>query len=157
MVKGLAIAALAVALAAPAAAAEVEFRGAFCITTVNAACTAVGWVTGCNVNFRFSPRNLGDNGGQTRLSLFDGFLSANYTMASGSPNGATLKPVAGTRFGRGVSEFNSQWKITSQQPAPATLLATSTSVTFSGTITGFDNIAGCQISFKAAGINGTIP
>jgi hypothetical protein len=148
---------LAVILASPSTAAEVEFRGAFCVLTTTAQCTVPGWVAGCHVNFRFSPRLLGDNGPQTRLSLFDGFLSANYTMASGSPYGTVLLPVAGTRFGRGVSTFNAQWKITTQQPTPAALIATSQSVTFRGAITSFDNIPGCSITFKAAGINGAIP
>ena len=143
--------------ASPAMAAEVDFRGAFCVLTTTAQCTAVGWAPGCNVNMRFSPRLLADNGAQTRLSIFDGFLSANYTMASGSPYGNVLQPVAGTRIGRGISTFAAQWKITSQQPPPSAITANSPSVTFRGSIANYDNIVGCTITFKAAGINGSIP
>ena len=136
---------------------EVEFRGAFCLTNITSQCATVGYVTGCNINFRFSPRNLGANGAQTRLSLFDGFLAGNYTMASGNPNGTTLLPVNGTRFGRGVATFNSQWKFTSQSPPPATLSASSAAVTFKGAITAFDNIVGCDVTFKGSGVNNAIP
>lgn len=138
-------------------AAEVEFRGAFCVTSITNACSLPGWVPGCHTNFRFSPRNLGDNGAKSRLSIFDGFLAQNYTMASGSPYGNTFRDVSGVRFGRGVAQFSSQWKITNQTPAPANLTAASAFVSFNGAITGFDNIDGCDITFKAAGVNGAIP
>lgn len=154
------VSAIAMALfmiVSPAAAAEIEFRGALCITSITPTCSLPGWVVGCHVNFRFAPRFLGDNGDATRLSVFDGFLASNYTMASGSPYGNNLRNVAGTRFGRSVSTFNSQWRFTSQSPNPGTLTATSPAVTFSGTVTTWDNIADCQVTFKGSGINTLIP
>jgi hypothetical protein len=154
-VKGLAptIAAILGLTATSAMAAKVEFRGALCLTSVNPTCLAEGWNTGCYSGSGYSPRNLGDNGPQTRLSLFSMFFAENYTLESGNLVGDTFRTVAGTGVGRGGFTFTSQMKITSQSPAASKLTETTPSVTIIGSINDFDGTPGCNIEFTAAGVN----
>ncbi len=143
-------------LASTSAAAEIDFRGGFCLTAVTPACTAVGWPVGCHVNFRYSPRNFADNGPSTKLSLFDGFYAAHYKLETGSLIGNIFRPVAGVNIWSGVSSFNAQMRITNQTPTPANLTLNSTSVSIIGSIRDFDSITDCDVTFKAAGVNSNL-
>jgi hypothetical protein len=138
--------------ASSATAAQVEFRGGFCLTAVNAACAAEGWGIGCSAT-RYSPRRLGDNGERTRLSYFNTFFAENYTLETGNLVGNTFRTVAGTSVGRSGSQFTSQMRITEQDPSPADISDTSPFVTLVGNIRDFDGIPGCNVTFKASGVN----
>ncbi len=144
----LTMAALAVS-AGGAIAQTVEFRGAACITSVNAACTPFGWTVGDCLLMRFSPRSLGTNGPATELSLFGQSFSDNYSLATGNPVGTVFQPVIGIHVGRTGYSFSSNMRFTSQSPAP--LLASSKSVTLAGNLTNFDDSTGCTVGFRATG------
>jgi hypothetical protein len=141
------------AMASTASAAQIEFRGALCFTATNATCVAQGWNTGCYSVSRYAPRRLGDNGEPTRLSFFDTFFAENYTRESGDLVSDTFRTVTGTAVGRSGFQFTSQMKITTQQPPPSKLTAESPSVAITGSINDFDGIPGCNVDFKASGIN----
>src|SRR5439155_11126409 len=88
-------------MASGAMAKTIQFRGAFCITSVTAGCTDDGWTIGCYETSRYSPRNLGDNGPSTKLSFFDTFSGRNYTLANGNLVGSTFRTVDGTGIANG--------------------------------------------------------
>ena len=107
--KGLAypiLAAAVICTTVPSASAKpIEFRGAVCVTAVNAACLAEGIDVGCGSTLRFTPPNLNaDSGPATRVSYFSTFFAENYTLASGNLVGTKFKTVTGTAVGR--SGFN---------------------------------------------------
>ncbi len=146
--KKLAIAAAALGLGVSGAfAATVEFRGGFCITSVTTACTPFGWGVGDCMLLRYSPPGIGTNGPATEFSLFGQSIADNYSLASGSLVGTTLKPVVGLHVGRTGYSFSSSMRITSQSPVPA---ATSPAVSLAGNITNFDDSIGCAVGFRAS-------
>ncbi len=131
-----------------ASANTVEFRGAACITSVNAACAPFGWTVGDCMLMRYSPRSLGTNGPATELSLFGQSFSDNYSLATGNPVGTVFQPVVGIHVGRTGYSFSPKMRFTSQSPAA---LGTSKSVTLAGNITNFDDSTGCTVGFRASG------
>lgn len=141
--------ALATGLLSTAAMAQtVEFRGAACLTTVTATCPASGWDIGDCMLLRYSPPNLGTNGVKTEFSLFGQSFSDNYSLASGSLIGTTLKAVDAYHVGRTGYKYASTMRITKQSPSP--LLATTASVSITGNITNFSNSPSCNVGFRAS-------
>lgn len=139
----------ALALMATAASAQIiEFRGAVCLTSVTAACSADGWSVGDCLLMRYSPPNIGTNGAGTEFSVLGQSFGANYGLAAGSLVGATFVPVQGTHVGRTGYTFNSTMRITGQSPPPSN---TSTGVSLVGGITGFDATLGCTVNFRGSG------
>lgn len=137
-------------LAVPAQAARIEFRGTFHITSANQTCIDAGSASvGEILSLRYNPRNVGDNGPATRVSVFDRFFAENYTLPSGSLIGTVFQNVDGAGIARGLFTFPAQMRITAQQPA--TLQLSTVSVTLTGNIKDFDAEPGCQIGFKATG------
>lgn len=147
--KRIVTAVLLLGLGGGGALAEVEFRGALCVITANAACASFGWAPGDCVLMRYSPPGLGNNGVATEISLFGQSFADNYSLASGSLIGTTFKPVVALHVGRTGYSFSSKMRITSQSPSP--LQATSKSVTFTGGITNFNDSTSCTIGFRASG------
>lgn len=135
----------------PAAAQTVEFRGAACITSVTAACSAAGWSAGDCLLLRYSPPMLGSNGAATEFTLVGQSYADNYSLATGSLVGATNKAVVGLHVGRTGFAFNSTMRIQSQQPSP--LLSTSKSVSFTANVTNFDDTASCSVNLRASAAN----
>ncbi len=135
--------------ALPAQAARIEFRGSFHITSASPACVDDGYPIGYFFTFRYNPRNVGDNGPSTRLSILDPNLMENYTLQSGSLIGTTFRLVDAAGIARGFFTFPAHMRITSQVPATPTL--TTVSVTLNGNIQQFDSDPNCQIGFTATG------
>lgn len=134
-------------IATNAIAATVEFRGGMCIVSTSSLCAADGWNIGDCLLLRYSPPNLGTNGPTTEFSLLGQSSADNYSLASGSLVGTTLKAVAGKHVGRAGSSFNSTMRITSQSPVPT---ATSRFVNLQGNITNFNDTTGCTVGFRAS-------
>ncbi len=126
--------------------ASTEFRGAFCISTANAACKAQGWDKGWCPFFRYSPPNVG-NGVRTEISIFDDGFSTGYVLNNGSLVGTAYKPVTAIKVARGGYTYSSTMRITSQ--VPRTPLATTPFINLSGNISNWDEIAGCVVGFRA--------
>lgn len=135
-------------LSTAAIAQTVEFRGAACLATVTASCPASGWTIGDCMLLRYSPPNLGTNGVTTEFSLFGQSFSDNYSLATGSLIGTTLKPIDAYHIGRSGYKYASTMRITKQSPAP--LLATTANVSLSGNITNFSNSLNCTVGFRAS-------
>lgn len=132
-----------------AAAARVEFRGGLCILTASAPCTTFEETSvGVCYQMRYAPRNLGDNGPATKVTLIEFGGAQNYTLPSGSLIGTSYQTVNGTGVYRSGFTFTSPMRITAQSPAT---LTTATSVTITGNIKDFDSIPGCDVKFLGAG------
>lgn len=147
------IAALLGLTAASANAANVEYTGTFHITKVAATqgCADNGAQVGDVFFARFRPPNLGTNGPETHLSVFQQFntgagaLSAQ--LASGSLVGTAFKSVSVTQiFARAGGPYAATLRFTSQ--VPATPVDTTPTISIVGDWT---NLAGdaCTIGFAA--------
>ena len=141
-------------LAPPAIAAHVEFRGTMCITSVGAGCPAGDWNVNACYALRYRPPNLGDNGASTRFGFYgDGDGGGNFAymliLNSGSLVGTTFKPVSQTTITSFDFTANPTMRLTLQ--SPATLTATSRSVTIAGNVDSIDE-PGCNLAFTGAGL-----
>lgn len=138
--------ALAFGLAAPARAANVEFTGSFLITATSSGCSGV-WPVGEELFARFAPRALGDNGPDTRLSAFSRTYAFNYTLR-GTTWTSLSKVTEGTYIGRGLLEWSSAMKVTTQTPSSIT--ASTIFVTLVGQISNHSGLANCTVAFRSA-------
>ncbi len=123
-----------------AQAAEVIWQGDMFVTVANAACESGGIVVGSFYRAVFKPRNLEDNPADTRLAMFGSrqALHHNWTGANYG-NGPVDGIVIGSKGNAGsVSSTFSQALI-----QPATLTATTKTVTVKGRITNFFAVSGC--------------
>ena len=136
------------ALSAPAVAAQVEWRGAVCVTTANAVCLADGWTVGLCMTLRFLPPNVGDNGPRTRLNFGGEFGASQYTLDSGTLLGATFKPVRETVAGRGGFQTTTPMRFSSL--LPATITATTNTTSFAAIIEDTDGTPGCTLGVRGA-------
>jgi hypothetical protein len=136
--------AMALGFSMSAHAATVEFTGSFIITAVSAGC-AGEWFVGDEGLARFTPRNLGDNGSNTRFSVFFRTFAFNHTL--GSNLTSTFKVVNGTQIGRGASTFTSEMRVTSQ--SPSTITATTNFVTLVGQVKDLTDVTGCTVTFRS--------
>ena len=131
----------------PAAAANVEWRGAAVLTAV----------TGCGVDFavgntlpmRFRPSGLGDNGPNSKFALHQTFYSQAYIVSGRFP--AALTTVNGGGLGAGYGAFAVAPKFKMTSVSPSTLAATTPSVAMVGEIQNFGDISGCKVTFRASG------
>lgn len=136
------------ALAASASAQTIEFRGALCLTSVTAACSTQGWNVGDCVLLRYSPPTIGTNGPGTEVSLLGQSFGDNYSLASGSLVGSTMRPVAGTHVGRTGYTFSiATMRFLTQSPTPS---AAAPFVSLTGNINSFNDIASCNVGFRGS-------
>ena len=140
---------LAAALALPASASAVEFRGSLMITEVTPAglCNTAGYNVGDHMIARFRPAGLTDNGAGTRIALFQQTSGSLYALQNGKFV-STFKSVQGTGLGSTVTTFGSEIKVTTQSPSTPT--NSTTFVSLIGQIRNPDGTAGCTITFRAA-------
>lgn len=134
--------------ASQAQAGRVDFAGRFHMTAQNAACVSFG--DGIQpADFRYRPPNLGTNGTATKLTVIEGWGAENWQIASGSLIGTSWVTVTDTGIAGGAGQITTKMRIRSQ--VPATLTATTPSVTIIGDIQNFQEDTGCTISFVATG------
>lgn len=145
------LAAAVFAIGTASASAATEFRGSLCITKTNAACSAGGWGVGDCLLMRFSPPNVGTNGPKTELSLFGQAFADNYSLASGTLIGTTMKPVSAVHIGREGYAFSTTARFTLQTPKVPT--TTTESILIRGSIANFGDTTGCTVTFRATGVN----
>lgn len=145
--KRLAIVAACLMASAGYAHADIEFEGALCITAVTSACQP-DWGPGGCFTVRYAPRAIGTNGADTELSLFDRSFAVGLKLASGNPVAATPYSVRFAKVARGGYTYTGGFRFTGQ--SPATPLATSPTVSFTGAFSNWDEIAGCTVSFRGS-------
>jgi hypothetical protein len=134
-----------------ASAARVEFVGAMNILAITTACTTAQETAVNQIyHMRYNPPNLGVVDSRTSLSFHDQGGSQNYTLPTGSLIGTTFQTVAGTGIYRYAFTYSTTMRITSQ--VPSTLTTATNSVTLVGNINDFDDVAGCNVQFRAAGV-----
>ena len=132
---------------ANAAHAETEFEGALCFTSASAACHAEGWSTGC-FGARYAPRDLGDNGPDTELSLFARTFAVGFMLPSGNPVSPTLYNVTMSKVARGGYTHPVKFRLKAQTPSAPT--PSTQNITFRGVFANWDEIAGCTMEFNSA-------
>jgi hypothetical protein len=135
-------------LSAPAVAAQVEWRGAVCVTTANTVCLADGWAVGDCMTLRFLPPNIGTNGPSTRLNFGGQFGASQYTLDSGTLVGATFKPVRETVSGRFGFQATTPMRLSSL--LPATITATTSTISLVAIIQDTDGTSGCTLGVRGA-------
>ncbi len=128
--------------------AETEFNGSICFTSANAACQAEGWNSGACFAIRYAPRNIGTNGANTELSLFNRTFAVGFQMNSGNPVSATPITVSMAKVARGGYSYDVGFRFISQSPASPT--QSTANITFTGQFTNWDEIIGCTIQFRGA-------
>lgn len=134
--------------AAGASAANVDFVGTMCLTSVTPGCVAAGWNVGNCAVLRVRPSDLGTNGPATKVSLFWQSFALNYQLDSGDLVGTTYQIVRSTHLGQSAYTFNARMRVT--RMTPATLSETTQFATFVGNIKNFDDPSlGCDVGFKA--------
>lgn len=136
------------ATAQGAMAAQVEWRGAVCVTTVNTICVADGWTVGLCMGLRFLPPSVGDNGVRTRLTFVGQWGASQFTLSSGNLLGAKFKPVLETVAGRGGFQSTSPMRLSSLTPAVIT--ANTPGITLAGVIQNTDGTQGCTLGFRGS-------
>lgn len=145
--KRLALILACLAGSASLAHAEIEFEGSLCLTSVSPACQPA-WSKGACFAARYAPRLIGSNGADTELSMFDRTFAIGFKLASGNPVAATNYSVAMYKVARGGYRHGVGFRFMSQ--VPATPLANTPSITFTGVFTNWDELAGCSVTFRGA-------
>ena len=135
-------------LSSSAMAAQVEWRGAVCVTTVNAICIADGWTVGTCMGLRFLPPNVGDNGVRTRLTFIGQTGASQFTLSSGNLLDTLFKPVLETVAARGGFQSTAPMRLSSLTPAAIT--ATTPGITLAGVIQDTDGTPGCTLGFRGS-------
>jgi hypothetical protein len=137
-----------------ASAARVEFVGTLDILSVTTACTTQQETEINRIyEMRYNPPNLGVADDRTSLSLHEGTAGGgaqNYTLPTGSLIGTAFQTVAGTGIYRHAFTYTTTMRIISQ--APAALTTATNSVTLVGNINNFDGVTGCNVQFRAVGV-----
>ena len=134
-------------MATCANAAHIEFSGSLCLTAANPTCTANGWSAGACFATRFQPPIVG-NSVQTKLEIFSRTYATDFARASGSLIGTAFLPVTVTKVAGAGYQYNATMRLTSQIPAAPT--SSTPFITMIGDISGWDEIPGCVVTFKAA-------
>ena len=128
--------------------AETEFEGSLCISATNTACQAAGWNAGYCLGVRYAPRNVGTNGADTQLSLFGQNFAVGFALASGNPVSSAFLNVTAAKVAGGGYTYPLKFRLTSHSPAaPAT---TTPNIVFNGVFANWDEIPGCNVTFRAA-------
>jgi hypothetical protein len=141
----------ALALAAStvsATAATVEWRGIAILTTVSTQCGS-DYEVGNAIPIRYRPSGLGTNGTKSRLAFHQTFYSQSYNTTSGRFATGAVATVDAGSLGAGYGSFTNVAKVklvvTPQWPT-----TTTATLAFTGDIQNFVDLAGCNVSFRAA-------
>lgn len=145
--KRLAIVLACLAAGAGSAQAETEFEGSLCINAVTAGCQP-DWGPGACFTARYAPRNVGTNGADTELSIFDRTFAMGLRLSSGNPVAPDFYLVSFSKVARGGSVYRAGFKFISQSPAAPT--TSTNSIILSGAFSSWDNITNCTVGFRAA-------
>lgn len=141
----IAVAGILVVLAAGSAEARTRFEGAAVITSKSGTCEYDP--TGARYHVRFRPANVSDNGPWSALSFFQ----LNGAMSFQLDNGRFTKTPKTVRYqevydGHWEGEFPVKVAFTGQ--VPADIKPTSNFVDVTGTISNFDQMKGCTVTFR---------
>jgi hypothetical protein len=139
-----------------------EYRGEIVITAISSAtatnCANAGYSVGNIYTSRFTAPNLGNNGGNWRLSLFSFSYSQNYQFFSGNYPTSTAKDVDfSMQIGRGAGSFTVTPQVAVTKLIPSSYSVNNTYIYMEGKIRNFSSTAvnsladGCDISFRMAG------
>ena len=128
--------------------ADTEWNGSLCFNSATPQCTAAGWNPNGCFNIRYAPRNVGANGPDTELSLFNPGFAAGFRLASGNPVSSTPYTVTIAKVARGGYTYPVGFRFATQIPAVPTL--TTATISMTGFFTDWDQIAGCTYGFRAA-------
>ncbi len=132
----------------PAAAEEVEYRGAGYLQNFTPACAPKGYVDPVFVNAIYRPRLLGTNGASTRLSFFiPPFYATSYELPKGKL-GDRFRRVVGGATGTATEFFATKPRMRITERTPDRVKPKTTSVTLAGQIDNFDGIKGCKADFE---------
>lgn len=131
----------------PAAAANIEWRGAAILTAVTGCGT--DYAVGNSIPMRFRPSGLADNGSSSKFALHQTFFAQTYIVSGRFP--AALTTVNGGALGAGYGTFAVAPKFKMTSVTPSTLAATTPSVAMVGEIQNFGDISGCKVTFRASG------
>ena len=146
--KRLAISVLAMFGSMTSAYALTDYEGSVCVTSLTNACLQEGWTVDSCFTSRYTPRDVGDNGTRTQLSLFSRTFAIGFAMFNVNP--VSNKPIAITaaKIARGGYTFDMGFRLISQSPATPT---TSTKeITLVGSFTNWDETPGCTLNFRGA-------
>ena len=140
-------------MATAAHANRLQFVGTLKLVATSAACTPDEYPTGAIFKMRFNPPDSASADPRMGLTIFDNNVSGaqNYMLASGFVVGLTYQTVQLTNIFRfGGQGTGPKLRIT--RTVPATLTATTPSMSMNGNIQDFDGTVDCDISFVAVGV-----
>jgi hypothetical protein len=143
---------LAILMLAPAAAQaqRVEWRGFAYLYDFTEACAEYGWGGRIQMNVRYRPSGLADNGTSSRLSFFDDFYAFGLVLDNGAFSRRWQSVGAA---GLGSSPYvwpdNVRLRVPVHQPRVDRLSASTPQVRLAGQIRNFDELRGCDVSFDA--------
>lgn len=132
--------------AVPAAAANVEWRGAAVLTAVTGCGT--DYAVGNSIPIRYRPSGLGTNGTGSKFAFHQTFYAQAFMVSGRFPATLTTVNAGGTGAGWGAFAVAAKFKMTSITPSAYT--ATTPSLAFVGEIQNFEDVAGCNVSFRAS-------
>lgn len=130
----------------PAAAANVEWRGAAILTAVTGCGT--DYAVGNAIPIRYRPSGLGDNGANSKFAFHQTFYAQSFVVTGRFPATLTTVNAGGTGAGWGSFAVAAKFKMTSITPSSYT--AATPSLAFVGEIQNFEDVAGCNVSFRAS-------
>jgi hypothetical protein len=134
-------------IAVPASAAEVVWQGDMYFITVSAACKTKGFNVGSYYRSEFKPRNLGDNGPDTKFSLVTQRSAVAYHW-TGADFGNGAIPGNGIGSTANAFSFTSTFTGSGTLPAAANITPTTRSITVTAKIANFFNTTGCNVTLK---------
>lgn len=147
MKSALLASAVLLALAVPASAQTVQWRGGTFITGITPGCTP-DWAVGDYFNTRYRHPGIGGST-QVGFSFLQPFNAQNFSV--NPPVNATFKSVAFAGIvGGGMSFYptaTTKLRITSQ--VPTTITAATQSIVFTGQVQGFGGLAACTVTFRS--------
>lgn len=131
----------------PAAAANVEWRGAAILTAVTGCGT--DYAVGNAIPMRYRASGLGDNGANSKFAVHQTFYAQSFVVTGRFPATATTVNAGG--LGAGWGSFVVPAKVKMISISPTGYGATTPALTLVGEIQNFGEIAGCTVAFRAAG------
>lgn len=132
--------------ALPAFATEV-WQGDMFVTAVTSACAADGLVVNDFFRAVYKPRNLVDNGVDTKLSLVGPRNAQRYMVANGPLTGTGNYQATMITSRANVDSWNGGFSAASVLPTPT---ATTQTVVVKVTLNTFGDVAGCTVTLKGS-------
>lgn len=152
MVAALSILSLGLGLAAPAAAVEHIWEGEMMVVSASPACGATVQ-TGNALASVLRPRAIGTNGNDTLLNFVSASAAVSHQFVNAGLNTTTGvdQPYTATSIRRNglVIAYTIANGLIGGRTTPLVIRATSKYVFVKGLLIRFDNVAGCNVSFRA--------